>query len=84
VDLLGDIWQKSGDEEYSYQERNLEAQRRNAQALLLGRLYSSLKASPRDFQVIAISFGSMEEKPFDLIRKAVEEASIIQLPQPRL
>ena len=46
MDLLGYVRQKSGDEEYPYQEGNLEAEGRNAQALLLGRLHSSLKATP--------------------------------------
>src|SRR3989338_4352976 len=47
MDLLGHLRQKSGDEGYPHQEGALEAEGWNAQALLLGRLHSSLKASPR-------------------------------------
>src|SRR3989344_3161842 len=44
VDLLGYVRQKSRDARYPHREGTLEAQRRNAQAVLLGRLYASLKA----------------------------------------
>jgi len=43
VDLLGYIRQEGRDEEYPYQEGNLEAQRWHAPPVLLGRLHSSLK-----------------------------------------
>jgi hypothetical protein len=42
MDLLGYVRQKSGDERCSDQEGNLEAEEWDAQALLLGRLRSSL------------------------------------------
>jgi hypothetical protein len=38
VDLLGDVREKSGDEEYPHREGDLEAERRNAKALLLAGL----------------------------------------------
>jgi hypothetical protein len=43
MDLLGDERQESGDEKYPHRKGAIEAQRRNAPALLLGRLPSSLK-----------------------------------------
>lgn len=49
VDLLGYIRQKSGDERYPYREGTLENERRHAQAVLLGRLYTSLKTMPYMF-----------------------------------
>jgi len=42
VDLLGHLRQEGGDKRYPYQEGTIETQRRNAQAVLLGRLHSSL------------------------------------------
>src|SRR3989344_6725285 len=45
VDLLGYVRQKNGDARYPYQKGPLETKRRNAQALLLGRLHSSMKAT---------------------------------------
>src|SRR3989344_4888745 len=50
VDLLGHFRQKSADARCPYQEGNLEAQRRHAPPVLLGRLYSSLKRRPRCIQ----------------------------------
>jgi hypothetical protein len=47
MDLLGYVWQKSGDEDYPYRESTLEAYGRNAQTLLLGRLPASLKPACR-------------------------------------
>jgi hypothetical protein len=43
VGLLGYVREKSGDEEHPHREGALEAQRRNAPALLLVRLRAPLK-----------------------------------------
>lgn len=43
--MLGDIWQKIRDAEHSYKKGTLETKRRNAQAMLLGRMYTS-RSSP--------------------------------------
>ena len=57
MDLLGYLRQEGRDERYPYQEGNLEAKGRDAQALLLGRLYSPLKASRYILDIMNYSKG---------------------------
>jgi len=45
VDLLGYVGQKGRDEKYPYREGSLKDERRDAQALLLGGVHSSLEAT---------------------------------------
>ena len=51
MDLLGYVRQESGDEKYSDTEGNLKAQGRNAPAVLLGGVYTSLKET---FSVVSL------------------------------
>jgi hypothetical protein len=44
MDMLGYLWQKSRDEEHPYQEGNLQAELRDALAVLLDWLPTSLKS----------------------------------------
>src|SRR3989344_3960941 len=49
--MLGDVREKSGNTEHPHHESTLEAFRRHATALLLGRLSASLLVHSRSFHV---------------------------------